>query len=601
MPPSHLRRSQRQHSLACWRRGAQQRIAHNRECCIYDELVSSEEAIQLIHSVAIHRSDGAVLPVWPHYAHDANCLATQAGHKSKRTFKEHRLAHQAANGIKHGNSNVLMPPPAPPPIADVEAIEHRVLEKELLHKAFASVDLNSMGVLEVAMMKRGCPDETPRTAWNTNAEPFVPFAGTAFNLASEAHNSTPFVDFFVETCQRTPMTLQLDEVLNFLQEEVSQPAIGAESGECRKTPAARDNTNCEHFSIAEGSSSCDLDAPSWEDAESDAESDTLMKTNFNAMVWQIVGHKLLVHHKAARHDLVIKINVFKSWMLQAQQARVDKIAANGEKAYMVEETETQSWWNLSHSSEGGEAANNRTFVAIMCSWLWMLVQVLAVQSARCFTIAATCRRFSWRYCCIRLISFGQSLGGAWRLLQAWHNMSCLQLAIWHKCAATRSSLFDFVTRAASCRNARAVCTSTIAIFHRMCRIAPLSRCVVAQSFTWCIALVKDALWLIAKAIVLAYCLIVWLAGIHGVEYLYFQYRVQCWTLVQLMYTHLNDLLVGFVICASLAIWLLVLRKCCGDDEDQEQHSSDGFVDYNPVIDVAKPRVVTARMRKLLNG
>ena len=90
-----LRRQQRAHTHKCWRQGAMQRALHREQVICHNAMVTSGEAQVVISSIAIHRADCAAVKQQHHFAADSNIHSKGAGFKTARTFKAHRLVHQA--------------------------------------------------------------------------------------------------------------------------------------------------------------------------------------------------------------------------------------------------------------------------------------------------------------------------------------------------------------------------------------------------------------------------------------------------------------------------------------------------------------------------
>ena len=155
------RRQQRQHTLACLKAGAMQRAHHKQETLLHNQLVSSDETLALITSLAIHRADNSSFQWEFHYAGTANVAARAASHKSNSTFKRHRVAHQNANAVKHCNGEVdrnaseRLPPSAPPVLDLTGAISYHELEHQLKSNL----------------------SQTSSHGLNPNAAIFVPFSG----------------------------------------------------------------------------------------------------------------------------------------------------------------------------------------------------------------------------------------------------------------------------------------------------------------------------------------------------------------------------------------------------------------------------------------
>ena len=88
----------------------------------------------MIQSVAVHRADCQSLELPVQFAATSNCLARDAGLKSDKYFRKHRLLHQGANEVKHDGTDgefevfpfaappraiqLVVPPPPPLPNAD---------------------------------------------------------------------------------------------------------------------------------------------------------------------------------------------------------------------------------------------------------------------------------------------------------------------------------------------------------------------------------------------------------------------------------------------------------------------------------------------------
>ena len=98
---TQLRRAQRAHTLQCLKAGSLYRAKHLHEVEAHLAMLLSGEVYELTRSVAIHRSDCAVLSKPYHFAATSNLNAAAAGFKSKQTFIEHRQAHKSANKVKH--------------------------------------------------------------------------------------------------------------------------------------------------------------------------------------------------------------------------------------------------------------------------------------------------------------------------------------------------------------------------------------------------------------------------------------------------------------------------------------------------------------------
>ena len=192
---TQVRRLQRKHTLQCYKAGALQRAAHTLECQLFDEMVSSEEASSLIHSVSIHRADCQQLNAEVHYANTSNCLAAENGHKSKATFKLHRSVHKEANEVKHGRLNVVLGPcdlpPVPPPAAcsrlvvgsfGGEVISCTTLEKQLIANAARpkGVACNACGLWNPVHY-----GDTNALRTTTAGIPFKPYSGSSFNLSAK--------------------------------------------------------------------------------------------------------------------------------------------------------------------------------------------------------------------------------------------------------------------------------------------------------------------------------------------------------------------------------------------------------------------------------
>ena len=151
---TELRRQQRKHSLKCWKIGALQKVAHERELGALSSLIHSPEMEVLAQSIAVHRADCQAVGVPFHYSAISNVNSRQAFHKSEKTFKQHRKLHSEANSIKHA-VDIYDPPPAAPPRIEMEySIECNKLEANMVSA-------------------RGL---------NPNATPFVPFSGECSKL-----------------------------------------------------------------------------------------------------------------------------------------------------------------------------------------------------------------------------------------------------------------------------------------------------------------------------------------------------------------------------------------------------------------------------------
>lgn len=154
------------------------------ECTIYEDMVASREAEQLIHSVAIHRADCQQLGVKVHYANVSNCLALASKHKSGKTFKSHRMIHKIANLVQHDQPKDL-PPPAPPIAAQSvlvsadsgEVISCSLLEKQLVATSRLPSGLHCQGC--------GLWNATSFSSTWAPPAPFKPYSGTCWNLSAK--------------------------------------------------------------------------------------------------------------------------------------------------------------------------------------------------------------------------------------------------------------------------------------------------------------------------------------------------------------------------------------------------------------------------------
>jgi hypothetical protein len=162
---TQLRRKQKLHSLQCYNMGAMQRQHHGAELDEMRMLYGSQEAAELVKSVAIHKADAAALGYPVHYSALSNVQAADARLKTRRTFLEHRRLHQRANVTKHDTSQVLHQiPDAGFPLDDPAIL-------------LAAKDFQYLRQIESCI---------PVLPDSHVCGPFVPFAGSSFKLNAHA-------------------------------------------------------------------------------------------------------------------------------------------------------------------------------------------------------------------------------------------------------------------------------------------------------------------------------------------------------------------------------------------------------------------------------